>query len=48
MSNPRKNKTRKRYSKGELNRLVDSLLHPLTDHRLEVMLIDALLHGLIE
>jgi hypothetical protein len=39
---------RKVYTKGELNRIVDSLLHPFFDSNPTLIPIDALLHGLIE
>jgi hypothetical protein len=41
-------KRRRRYSKGELNRLVDDLLHPLYGWNPELMILDAVLHGLVE
>ncbi len=36
------------YSKGELNRLIESLLHPLFTHNPELMAIDVFLHGMGE
>ena len=36
------------YSKGELNRLIDSILHPLIDHNPAIMITDTILHGLVE
>jgi hypothetical protein len=36
------------YSKGELNRLVDSLIHPLCEEDKRFILLDGFLHGLIE
>jgi len=36
------------YSKGEVNRLIDSLLHPLFDRNLAFGLVDAILHGFVE
>jgi len=36
------------YTKGELNRLIDDLIHPFYKTDKSLLLIDALLHGLIE
>jgi len=36
------------YSKGEINRLIDCLLHPLSDINPAFSLADAILHGLVE
>ena len=36
------------YTKGELNRLVDSLIHPLCEEDKRFILLDGFLHGLIE
>jgi len=47
-STPARRKTRGIYSKGEVNRLVDSLLHPLFDVNPAFSLADTILHGLIE
>jgi hypothetical protein len=44
----RKKKRRSRYSKGELNRLIDDIIHPLSDVNPELMILDALLHGFVE
>jgi hypothetical protein len=41
-------KNRRKYSKGELNRLIDSLLHPLFDHSPELMVLDSVLHSIVE
>jgi len=41
-------KRRSIYSKGEINRLIDSLLHPLFDITPAFSLVDTILHGLIE
>jgi len=43
-----KKKRRRKYSKGEHNRLIDDLIHPLFDQCSELMLLDAVLHGLVE
>jgi hypothetical protein len=49
MASPsRKKKRRSRYSKGELNRLIDDLIHPLSDQRPELTILDAALHGLVQ
>jgi len=48
---PRPSPKRKRrgvYSKGEVNRLVDSLLHPLFDLNPAFSIADAMLHGFVE
>ena len=44
----RKGKRRKHYSKGELNRLIDDLVHPLLDKRPELMMLDVVLPGFVE
>ncbi|MDH5450939.1 MAG: hypothetical protein OEX77_08600 [Candidatus Bathyarchaeota archaeon] len=44
----RRKKKRNTYSKGELNRLIDSLLHPLIDRNPAFMITDVILHGLVE
>lgn len=36
------------YSKGELNRMVDAIIHPLFAHNPEMIIVDVFLHGLIE
>jgi hypothetical protein len=41
-------KRRRRYSKGELNRLIDGLVHPLYRRNPELMILDAVLHGLVK
>lgn len=46
--NPSRKKDKKKYSKGELNRLIDSVLHPLFDHSTEMMIVDSVLHSLVE
>lgn len=50
-----KNKRKKRkplhagmYSPGELNRLVDSLVHPLAEKNATFILVDGALHAIIE
>jgi len=47
-STPARRKTRSIYSKGEINRLIDSLLHPLLDINPAFSLADTILHGLVE
>ena len=47
-STPARRKTRRIYSKGEVNRLIDGLLHPLFDINPAFSLADTILHGLIE
>lgn len=44
----KKKKNKKQYSKGELNRLVDSVFHPLCGCSSVFMVADTVLHGLIE
>jgi len=41
-------KRRSVYTKGELNRLIDGLLHPLFDVNPAFRLVDSILHGLVE
>ena len=36
------------YTKGEINKLIDSLCHPLFKTNERYMLLDWLLHGLVE
>jgi hypothetical protein len=43
-----KRKRRRQYSKGELNRLVDDLMHPLSDKKPALLILDTVLHGLVE
>jgi hypothetical protein len=45
---PCRKKNKKHYSKGEVNRLVDSVLHPMFDHGTVFMVIDTMFHGLVE
>jgi len=50
----RKRKTRRRrkdvksYTKGELNKLVDSVCHPLSKTDKGFILVDGLLHAMVE
>ncbi|TET27187.1 MAG: hypothetical protein E3J73_02890 [Candidatus Bathyarchaeum sp.] len=44
----KRKKRRSHYSKGELNLLIDSLLHPLFDRSISFMIADTILHGLVE
>jgi len=39
---------KKQYTKGELNKLIDSLLHPLFVNGDAFVAIDTVLHGLVE
>lgn len=41
-------KEKKLYTRGELNRLIDSLCHPLFKTNEGYILVDGLLHGLVE
>ena len=47
-SRPARRKTRGIYSKGEVNRLIDGLIHPLFDINSAFRFVDAILHGLVE
>jgi hypothetical protein len=40
--------SRQLYTPGELNRLVDAILHPLARHNPSLMLLDGLIHSVIE
>lgn len=44
----KKKKIERPYTKGELNKLIDSLCHPLFKTNEGFMLVDGLLHGLVE
>jgi hypothetical protein len=41
-------KTAKPYTKGELNKLIDSLCHPLFKTNESYILVNGLLHGIVE
>jgi hypothetical protein len=41
-------KMKRHYSNGELNRLVDDTLDPLFTRNPEFMVVDTLLHGIVE
>jgi hypothetical protein len=41
-------KTKRPYTAGELNRLIDSVCHPLCDADLRFVLLDGFLHALVE
>jgi hypothetical protein len=43
-----KKKARTPYTKGELNRLIDSLCHPLSKRDKGFILVDGLLHAMVE
>jgi hypothetical protein len=47
-SNKVKRKRKTKYSKGDLNRLVDSLVHPFYDEDEVFRILDGVLHGFIE
>jgi hypothetical protein len=47
-SSSRKKKKESIYSKGEINKLIDSLLHPLSDRYPTLTIFDSILHGLVE
>jgi len=48
MKNGKGSKKRSIYSKGELNRIVDDLVHPFFKKGKEFILVDGILHGVIE
>jgi hypothetical protein len=41
-------RTKQPYSKGEINKLIDTLIHPLERTDKRFVLVDVLLHGLVE
>jgi hypothetical protein len=41
-------KKKRHYSKGEINRLIDSLLHPLFARSSVFIAVDTVVHGLVE
>jgi len=43
-----KKKAGKPYTKGELNKLIDSLCHPLSKTDKRFILVDVLLHAMVE
>jgi len=43
-----KKKARKPYTKGELNKLIDSLCHPFWKTNKSFVLVDGLLHAMVE
>lgn len=47
-SRPKKRRAHKPYTKGELNKLIDNLCHPLFETNEGFILVDGLLHGLVE
>jgi hypothetical protein len=44
----RKRRSSRIYTEGELNALIDAIVHPLAKSSPYVMLIDGLLHALVE
>jgi len=44
----KRRRTKRLYSRGELNKLIDSLCHPLFKTDGGFVLVDGLLHGLVE
>jgi hypothetical protein len=45
----RRNKKRAyHYTKGELNRAIDSLIHPLSKRNPTLIVLDVILHSLVE
>jgi len=47
-SKKKKKRAHKPYTKGELNKLIDSLCHPLFKTNEGYVLVDGLLHGIVE
>lgn len=45
---PSRNKKRKQYSKGEINGIIDCLVHSLYKSNSTFIIIDATLHGIVE
>jgi hypothetical protein len=45
---PRKPRKKQTYSKGEKNKIVDSLLHPFYRRSQLIRVVDGVIHGLIE
>ena len=43
-----KRKKKSPYTKGELNRLIDSLVHPFCERDTQFFLLDGFLHALVE
>jgi hypothetical protein len=44
----RKSSKRKPYSKGELNKLIDGLIHPLYKKNGAFIIVDGLMHSMVE
>jgi len=44
----KRKKAARPYSKGELNKLIDSLIHPLSKTDRSFIVLDGFLHGLVE
>jgi len=48
-SKPRRRKAKKRlYTRGELNRLVDSICHPFYNENPSLIILDGFLHAMVE
>jgi len=47
-SKPKKKKATKPYTKGELNKFIDSLCHPFFKTNKGFILVDGLLHAMVE
>ena len=46
--NPSRKKNKTQYSKGELNRIIDSTLHPLFGRSSAFIVLDTAAYGLVE
>jgi len=44
----RSDSRKKAYTKGELNRLIDSLVHPLAKQNSRLLIVGGFLHALVE
>ena len=44
----RATRSRQGYTKGEINLMIDTLLHPLSKQAPQILILDGFLHGLVE
>ena len=47
-SRRKRKKTRRFYTEGQLNRLIDDLCHPFFKENTAFVLVDGILHGIVE
>ena len=45
---PRKKRKTKAYTSGQMNKLIDDVCHPLFNENAGFILVDGLLHGIVE